>query len=241
MPTIESTSLGPKSSLTWGEAISRIAGSVSGTRQADSLSAARDALTETLQDWDSRHDWRFEQVVADDIDITSSTDTFSLPSNFKKPYVAYLHSSKVPLWYVERANWHRAFPGATSRQTPKYYTLYNNDESGLGELYPPSSIADTLKVLYYRSMIYSDSDDAFLDIYSRWEGYVLHGAKALLTLGKVAGNKSDRYMALYEAGIKRAKEDDRRLPDQFLSFQPPSQLSQPYWLNPNSTWESVVG
>jgi len=241
MPTLSLADIGPMSTLKWGTAISRIAGSVSGARQPDSLAAARDALNETLQDWDARHDWRFEQVVAPDIAITSATDSFNLPTNYKKPYVAYLVTSKVPLWFVERGNWHRAFPGDTSRQTPRFYTLYNNDVTGQGELFPLSGIADTLKILYYRAMAYSNSDEALLDIPQRWEGYILHGSKALLTLGKVAGNKSDRYMQLYEAGIKRAKEDDRRLPDQFLAFQPPSQMSQPYWLNLNSTWESVVG
>ena len=173
MPSLVSTNLGPMSTLQWGQATARIAGAVSGARQPDSLAAARDALVETLQDWDTRHDWRFEQVVADDIDITGATDTFDLPTNFKKPYVAYLVSSKIPLWFIERGNWHRAFPGDISRQSPRFYTLYNNDETGLGELYPPSSIADTLKVLYYRSLTYDDSDGALLDIPKRWEGYVL--------------------------------------------------------------------
>jgi len=241
MPTVGSSAQGPMSSLTWSAACGRIAGAASGARQPDTLAAARDALMETLQDWDSRHDWRFTQVVADDITVTASTDTFELPTNYKKPYVAYLVSNKVPLWFIERGNWHRAFPGQTDRQIPRYYTLYNDNETGLGELYPLCGVGDTLKVLYYRSMTYSDSDDAVLDIPKRWEGYILHGAKGLLTLGKVAGNKAERYMQLYEAGIARAKQDDRRLPDQFLAFQPPDQMTSTRWLRENTTWEADMG
>ena len=242
MPTLQSSNLGPMSSLTWSKAAARVAGVISGAKQPDSLAAAKDSLIETLQDWDSRADWRFTQVVAPDIAITGSTDTFDLPTNFKKPYVAYLVSAQTPLWYVERANWHRVFPGTgTVRQTPKFYTLYNESDTGKGDLFPLSGITDTLVVLYYRSMIYEDSDTALLDLPKRWEGYLLHGARALLSLSKQASQKSDRFMQLYEAGIAKAKQDDRRVPDQFLSFQPPSQLTQPYWLNPNSTIDSVLG
>lgn len=212
------------SALTWGAATARIAGAISGRNQPDSLGAARDALIETLQDWDTRHDWKFTQVVADDIAVDSSTDSFSLPTNFKTPYVAYLVTNRKPLWYVERGNWHRMFPGEIARQIPAYYTLYNNDSTGAGELFPLCGIADTLVVLYYRSIIYEDDDGAVLDIPKRWEGYILDGAKSKLSLGKSAGDKTDRYQLRYENGIKRAKENDRRVPDQFLAFQAPVRL-----------------
>ena len=241
MPTLPSASTGPMSALSWREACARVAGSVSGARQPDSVGAARDALNETLQDWDTRHDWRFEQIIADNIAIDSAADSYTLPTTFKKPYVAYLVGAKVPLWYIERGNWHRAFPGEVSRQIPRYYTLYNTDATGNVDLFPLVGIADTLVVLYYRSMIYTANDDAVVDIPARWETYILDGAKGRLSLGKGAHQKADRYMAMYEAGIHKAKVDDRRLPDQFLSFEPPSQIAPPYWLNPNSTWESVVG
>lgn len=225
MPTLPPTnSIGPMSSLTWGQAIARIAGVVSGARLPDAQGAARDALSETLQDWDTRHDWKFTQVVAPDILIDGSSDSFALPTTFKTPYVAYLHNTRQPLFYIERGNWHRMFPGEQARSTPKYYTLYNSNETGVGDLFPGSGVADTLVVLYYRSMTYNDDDGAMLDILQRWEGYILDGAKAKLCLGKVAGDKADRYQMRYEMGIKKAKENDRRVPDQFLAFQAPVRL-----------------
>jgi hypothetical protein len=228
------------SELTWETAIRRIAGSVSMRGQPDAQGAAREALTETLQDWDSRRDWRFTQVVAPDINIVPGDTTVTLPTLFKKPYVAYLVNNKTPLFYLERANWHRALPGYTSQSIPKWYTMFNEASTGTADIFPTCGITDTLVMLYYRPMTYEDGDPQFLDIPRRWEGYILHGAKALLTLGK-GNQKVDRYFTLYEAGIKKAKEDDMRIPDQFVSFQPPDAAMQPWWNNPNSTWESVAG
>lgn len=229
------------SSLTWGEAISRIAGTISGARLPDSLGAARDALSETLEDWDTRRDWRFTQVVADNIALVGGDDSFDLPTPFKKPYVAYLETSRRPLSFIERGNWHRVFPGSTDASAGRYYTLYNEMASGQGQLFPPVDGADNLVLLYYRPIITTDDDQALLDIPQRWTGYILRGARALLTTGKSAGKKSDDWWALYEKGIKSAKEDDLRIPDQFLSFMPPESMYQPYWFNPNSSWASVIG
>jgi hypothetical protein len=208
--------------------------------RAEALDAAKDAIEETLEDWDTRRDWKYTQIVAPDITLAANATTFDLPTSFKKPYVAYLVTSRTSLSYIERANWHRVMPGSTDGGVSRWYTLYNDATTGKGDLFPKSGSADTLVVLYHRGITYRDGDNEFLDIPRRWQGYVLKGAKALLTLGKES-RKSDAYFALYEAGLKKAKEDDQRLPDQFISFQPPSAMSQPYFLNPNSTWESVVG
>lgn len=241
MPSLPNSNSGPMSSVTWGEAASRVAGAVSGTRLPDSVSAAKDALQETLEDWDSRRDWKYTQVVAPDITLTAGDSEFDLPSLFKKPYVAYLQTSRKPLFYIERANWHRVFPGTTDASAGRYYTLFNEMASGQGQLFPPVDASDTLVLLYYRPIIVRDDDNALLDIPQRWTGYILRGARALLTTGKSAGKKSDDWWALYEKGIKQAKSDDLRVPDQFVSFMPPESMYQPYWFNPNSTWASVIG
>lgn len=242
MPSVASSNVAIMSSLTWGQAAARAAGAISGARQADSLSAAKDAIAETLQDWDSRRDWRFTQVVAPDISLSVSASEFDLPTTFKKPYVAYLNTNKVPLFYIERANWHRALPGNTSTGVSQWYTLFNEASTGKGQIFPPIGSTDTLTVLYYRSVIYRDDDSALVDIPQRWEGYILRGARALLTTGKSAGKKSDDWWTLYEKGLKHAKEDDLRIPDQFLSFLPPDSFApQRGMFNPNSTWESVAG
>ncbi len=230
------------SQLTWRAACARVAGAISLANQPDALDAARDAISETLEDWDSRHDWRFTQIVAPDITISGGDSTFDLPTTFKKPYVAYLSGSRQPLFFIERGNWHRMFPGLTSQSVPGFYTLYNEASTGKGDLFATASSDDTLNLLYYRSMKYTDDDDATLDILSRWSGYILAGARMRLVASKIANDKALFWEKRYEMGIREAKKDDRRMPDQFLSFSgPASMTAPPYWNNPNSTWQSVYG
>lgn len=226
------------SDVTWGEAIRRVAGVASLAGQPDAQAAARDAISEVLRDWDVRRDWRYTQVVAPDINIAGGDTDFALPTTFKKPYVAYLNTGRTPLYYVERANWHRVFPGLSQGSQYRYYTLFNEASTGRGQLFPTAQAADTLTLLYYKAIIYEDADGSPLDIPDRWTGYILDGARYKLALAKGALGKANEYRAIWQDGIKKAKEDDLRIPDQFLSFAPPEAMSpSPYW-NPNSTWES---
>lgn len=218
MPTLSSSTIGPMSSLLWSAAAARVAGAVGLAKVPDGQEAARDALEETLQDWDTRRDWKFTQVVAPDITLAASATTFDLPTTFKKPYVAYLVNAKQALTYVERANWHRVAPAYTAASIARYYTLFNDANTGKGDIFPPQFASETMILLYYREIIYRDADDALLDIPKRWEVRILDGAKARICLGKHS-QKSDRYFVLYEEGLKKAKEDDQRVPDQFVSFQ----------------------
>lgn len=229
------------SDLTWGQAASRVAGIITGSSLPDSLMAAKDAIEETLQDWDTRRDWRYTQVVAPDIALSASAGTFDLPTAFKKPYVAYLSGSLRALWYIEYANWHRVYPGQTTTSLSNYYTLFNEASTGKGIILPATQGADTLVVLYYRSITYRDADNALVDIPKRWTGYILAGARALLSQSKSSGKKGDDFQVRYERGIQKAKEDDLRIPDQFVSFQSPDALTQSPWLNPNSTWQATMG
>lgn len=238
MPSLVNSYLGPMSSLTWGAAASRVAGVIAGARAPDDNLAAIDAITETLQDFDTRHDWKFTQVVADDIDIAAGDSTFDLPSHFKKPYAAYLRVARRSLSYIERGNWHRMFPGDTSTSIPDFYSLYDDASTGKGMLMPQST-ADTLVVLYYRPITYTNGRDDVLDIPARWEGYILAGAKALLVGNKIANEKAMFWDRKYEKGIIEARKDDRRVPDQFLTFTSPDGMNIPPWMNPLSTWEAI--
>jgi hypothetical protein len=241
MPSIGSSTTLQMSALTWGEACKRVAGSISGASQPDALSAARDAIQETLQDWDSRRDWRYTQVVAPDISIAVNDSTFALPTTFKKPYVAYLTTAKKPLWYIERANWHRIYPGSTATSIPDYYSIYNEATTAVGNLFPTASAVDTLVVLYYKAIDYIGADTEFVDIPDRWAGYILAGARMRLIASKVASDKAVFWLNQYEAGVKKAKEDDQRIPDQFLSFEPPDSMAMPPYHNPNSTRAAQFG
>ncbi len=60
-----------------------------------------------------------------------------------------------------------------------------------------------------------------------------------LIASKIANEKALFWQKEYESGLERAKADDLRIPDQFVTFQPPSDWNAPAWFNnPNSTWAS---
>jgi hypothetical protein len=233
MPSLPSNPTVAMSTLTWAEAARRVAGAVSLARGPDAVEAAKEALEETFNDWDTRRDWKFTQVIAPDITVSVGDTTFNLETNFKKPYVAYLVNNRSPLIYVERSNWHREAPGYIDQGIPRYYTLYNNASTATGSLMPASSVGDTMVLLYYRDIVARDDDNETLDIPKRWTGYILNGAKARLTLGKES-RKADMYFNMYEAGIKLAKADDQRVPDQFVTFLSQNEVNFMNYFNPNA-------
>jgi hypothetical protein len=234
VPTLPSGSFTTMSTLTWGDAISDVAGAVSLKSSGDTRLAAQRAITATLQDWHTRHDWRFTQVIASDIPIAAGTSDFALPSTFKKPYVAYTSTTRPALEFIEVGNWYRAASLYGSGGGPWFYTLFNSDDTGLGQVFPPVGSDSLIQLLYYREGTYYPTDDTTaLDIPKRWEVYILDGAKARLTLGKES-KKSDTYFALYEKGIKQARVDDRRQPDYFATFSPSANSDTNAFYNPNA-------
>lgn len=219
MPSLPSTALGQMSILPWSDAIARVARVLGGTSDPDLLGASRDFLRETLQDWETRREWRYLNTVADDIAVASASGgEYELPATFKKPYTAYLSGTQTPLQYIERFEWDKRQNGQNSASTPGYYTLYNYAETGMVALWPPPSHADTLKVLYVRNITHEASDDTAVDIPARWEGYILAGARFRLLGSKEGSEKAQFWGQQYEQGFLKAVADDVRIPDSFMGF-----------------------
>lgn len=238
MPSLQSDNTLQMSQLTWRKAARRVAGSISLANQPDALEAAKDAIQETLEDWDTRADWRFTQIVAPTISLASGDGSFNLPTTFKKPYVAYLSSRRL-LHYIERGNWHRLFPAETAASVPGYYTLFNEATTAQGQIFAPTAANDTLNLLYYRAIEYSGDDEDTLDIIARWNGYILAGARMRLVAMKIANDKALFWEKRYEHGILKAMEDDRRMPDQFLTFEGP--VNRPiYTLDPSYCYQHLL-
>lgn len=234
MPSLGPSPLGPMSTMSWLDAAQRVSRVVGGRSDPDTLSAARDFIRETLQDWDVRRDWRYLHTIADDISVTAGSATADLPAPFKKPYLAYVNGLNA-LAYIERFEWDKVVSGVNAASTPCYYSLYNQESRGKIELWPPSSIAATLKVLYIRSPLFEGSDDEAIDIPARWEGYILAGARYRLVGSKEGSEKAEFWKREYEGGVVKAVGDDNRIPDQFQGFRPIRSLVAGAW-NLNSVW-----
>lgn len=221
------------STMSWTEASRRVARVVGGRSDPDALEAARDFLRETLQDWDTRRDWRYLHTIADDIAIVPGDEGADLPSAFKKPYNAYLDGIS-PLTYIERFEWDKRTAGIPGPGQPAFYSLFNVENRGRIELWPHSSISATLKVLYTRSPGFV-ADDEPLDIPERWEGYILAGARYRLVGSKEGSEKAQFWKKEYEDGVGKAVADDNRIPDRFEGFRPMATLMTQPW-NANATW-----
>jgi hypothetical protein len=181
------------------------------------LAAAKDAISEAIQDWNTDKDWRFLQIIAPDIPITTATTRYALPSNFKKPYDAYL-AGGVKLEYVEARLHDTLLPGANAIANCTAYTLYNVGTTGEIQLLP-NSVNDTLTVRYYRPIIEADADGAFLDMPSRYVPGILAKARGLLCLDMKDFGGSDRWMAIAQTRLAWAKRDDDRIPDEEIRFR----------------------
>src|SRR5258706_11051965 len=114
MPSLINTNSGPSSNLTWAQAKRRVARSVGRMNDPNILDAAQDAISEAIQDWNTEKDWRFLQIIAPDITTTAGTNRYPLPTNYKKPYDAYLRVAQRKLEYVEARLHDTLFPGGST-------------------------------------------------------------------------------------------------------------------------------
>src|SRR5580765_3584778 len=114
MPSLINSNAGPASVLTLGGAAVRVARAVGLESDPSALQAAKDCISEAIDEWNRRHNWRFLQIIAPDIPVVGGTSTYALPATFKRPYDAYLTSSKVKLEFATRQQWDGLNPGDTS-------------------------------------------------------------------------------------------------------------------------------
>ena len=197
------------------------------------LQSAKDCISEAVDEWNTRHNWRFLQIVAPDIAVVAGTSSYALPSTFKKPYDAYLIIGRQKLNYVSRQEWDSYAPGDVSQGLSFAYSLFNTGTTGNIELLSIPSQPDILVVRYYRPIIAPTNDDEPLDIPKRYEGALIAMARGILSSLKDADRKADLWTTRGEKGYLQAKMDDIKIPDEVLSFDPVPYFSPA--LNPNWT------
>jgi len=202
------------------------------------LQSAKDCISEAIDEWNRRHNWRFLQIVAPDITVSGGTSTYALPTTFKKPYDAYLATSRTKLNFLVRQEWDSYAPGSATSGTPFLYSLFNSGTTGNIELLPIPSGADVLVVRYYRDIKTPTGDDELLDIPQRYEGALIAMARGILASLKDADRKADMWTMRGEKAYMQAKADDIRTPDEVLSFDPQPFLSPA--LNPNWTGQWLL-
>lgn len=220
MPSLINSNAGAMSSKTWLQAKQEVAQVVGGQNDPDSLLAAKAQIRAVLEDWNTRRNWQFLQVIAPDIAVVAGTSTYDLPTTFKRPYSVRLLGSPRTLWYVTRREYNRLSPYQSPNTYPTHYTLFNAATTGQIELIPANGVAETMRVWYYRPMVEEDEDDATLDVLGRYTNYVLDGARARLLGLKGPTEKLPFWKQEMEAGFAKAQADDENIPDEDAGFAP---------------------
>lgn len=227
MPSLSNSSAGQMSTMTWGQAKNTIAQVVGGQDDSDALQAAEDALSTIFEDWNTRRNWQFLQVQADDIAVVSGTNTYDLPTAFKKPYSAMLVNSPRVLWYTTRREYNRMRPSQSFVAYPTHYTLFNVASTGKIELIPSCGVNEVLRVWYYRLMSERGEDDDLLDTLGRYTTYMLDAAKARLLGIRGPTEKLPFWQGQAEAGFAKAQADDEGIPDEDTGFVPGGMMYGP--------------
>jgi len=165
-----------------------------------------------------------------DYAVPTSTGTY-----FKFLYSARLLSSPRVLYPIDVRHYDRSIFNQTYA-IPTHYTLYTIGGDAKLRLIPTPSTADTLILKYYRAMTIPAVGDttSVLDIPQDYEFYLLGLAKALFLADKGGDPERQQFWWNYATqGLRQAKDDDSRMPDDDSGFMPGSTIATPY--NPNST------
>ena len=218
MPSLNSQA-GPFSNKTWKQCALIVARSVNGHRDPEKVLEAMEALGEILLEMDTEKDWRFLQVVAEPIALTSGGGPYDLPSDFKKPYDAYLLGAAKKVDYIERRFYNTILPAFTGNLNEYAYSTYNSGQTGQFEILP-SSPEDSLILRYYAFMPEPGDDDETVRIPARFVPVMLAGARMIMCDDNGYEQKAARWEARYQKRLLFAKADDARIPDEEIRFIP---------------------
>ena len=177
-PTIFHTSSAGDGRRTWGELKRELARPVNDNDDGV-LATASDCLTSAVRTL-NRYCWPWE-LVTHDFTSTANTDTYALPSAFKREMAAYIMSSGRPnnrLRYMEIADFLGEYSLNQNGQ-PTIYTLLNTHETGQITLWPRPEVSTySLRIWYYRrsGTRYQDSEipdwpEEFEEVAQQWAWY----------------------------------------------------------------------
>lgn len=119
-----------------------------------------------------------------DIPTIVGTDTYNLPTPFKRPYIARIISgSERSLDWKDQKVIDKMFQSQSPPSLPAFYNLFNRSsftqarQNGKIRLFPIPSLAETLRVRYYRPIAEPVGDSTLLDVPDRYIYALLETAR----------------------------------------------------------------
>jgi len=236
------------STLSWGQAKTRVAGVAGSAGDSDQLIMAGYFLEEAFRAFEAAKDWKY-LFASTTISITAGTSDYNLPSDFRKIYnVRVSVGNPRVLQYIDKRDYDLLRPDQSAVTTPTGYMLTGlwNNSPGKITLVPNNALTDSMIVNYYRNITIPDaivqgttaSDSATLDIPIFYQGFLLAWARALYLASKGGEEERQRFWAnLAQEGLLKARAADEFVPDDLLAFGPaPNRINSPYDPNNVMPW-----
>lgn len=226
-----------QSSLSWANAVAKVADVIGASADVPMLGRAHDALRSATQRWANYYPWSWLQATAT-VTASSNGDVI-LPTGFRTLYDLIYAGSPLRLYYMEPRLYDQLRPNDESA-TPTHYTLFNVGATGMMRLIPPPGAQATATIRYWRRMQMGTSYSATsvtADVPEDYEAGWLALAKWYFLVDK--GGEAERAAALKEEGLlslNQARSAEQFQPDQAGGFLPGYLMENIGW-NPDSTWE----
>ena len=158
------------------------------------------------------------------INVTSTRDYYSIPTDLKAVYSVRLLSADRALKPVSQRAWDRASTTETVEGTTQWYTTFNFGTKSKIRLMPPPDAADYMVIRYHRGMATASASasTATLDIAADYEPYLMAWAKwhFLTDKGEERKAQSTTWLSLAEDGLRTMLKDQTNQPDDELRFTP---------------------
>lgn len=215
--------------------VTQVARMVGGAAEAKIRAQALDCINRVRIEL-NQHDWRFMKTTADPITIVSGTDTYTLPSAFRKPSFARLVDSateipKFTLVYEDDVVLSMDQQDRDIDGQPTMYALRNDYADGYVTVFPipDDATADDFKLsveYYSRIAAIADSSDT-ISIPEEVQNVLVLGGQAYILRER---DKASPTMPLAWADYQRAKNllmvADRRIQAEDTRFKPRSTRTQ---------------
>ena len=219
------------STMTFGQAKTRIATSLGGQGDVNVLTLSGYALQHAIRYISGQKDWNWTLTPATPIPLVVGTQDYALPTDFKKIYDAKIPGYRE-LIYCDIREYNRA-DWAGSMDSPCYYTVVNYGTPRLTYLrFLPAPVSDPgdVQVAYFRNISMPSLDATTLDIPAVYENMIIFLAKGYLLADRDAENaRTAFWLGRGEDEMKRFKADDDYQPDRETRLIPAAEWMRPGW------------
>lgn len=204
-------------SMTYANAKIYVARIIGGQNDTNVLAWAGDSIQASIQDWNTEHDWKFllQDNSASPISVVAGTDTYTLPTAFRKPYTARLLTNPRTLEWIDLRMFDRMVPNQSAQSTPTHYTMFNPTSFDAStplakiKLMGAPGAADQLLVRYYRPIAAPSGANDVIDIPDLYLYKFLDYARGHFLLTKDPRNeKAPMWVSLMAKKLEEAISDD---------------------------------